>query len=675
MAEWYDVETTAKYLGISQSNLYSLAQDGRIPANRIGKVWRFNKDDLDKWVKANKPFNEFFVSVQADTDGNPLLRDPQKEAHGAALDFFSSPQNKQAIVLLPVGCGKSGLISILPFGIAQGRILVIAPNVTIRTELFDALNVSNRRKCFWRKTNVISEDVMAAGPYVALLDGKDANIHDCDRSHIVLTNIQQLASRADRWLSAFPDNFFDMILVDEGHHSAAPSWKKVFNKFPNAKVINLTATPFRSDRKQIDGELIYRYSFKRAMLKGYIKKLQAIYVAPDELYFTYKGKELHLTLDEVLQLKEEDWFSRGVALSMECNRNIVDASLDRLEKLRESGTQHQLIAVACSIAHAKAIRSLYAERGYGAEIISSEMTTEKQDEVLQKLKSGLLDCIIQVQMLGEGFDHPHLSVAAIFRPFRSLAPYIQFIGRIMRVIVQSDPRHPDNYGYVVTHVGLNTDRLLEDFKDMEREDKEFFENLISGDEPEPPEEVLSGDARKKLSEDMVVQREIISNFFEEDFIDPDDEVLIAELKAQAEALGFDAATLDAYIRGHAAGKRRAVDAASPFPVQPQKERIEAKKRLDEEVKRTAKLLLNRLEISIAGRDLPFKLAPGTSGTNFTAAVQLINREINKRLEIEPGKRNTLKTADYQRGIQELKDVLDYFTRLFQKRKAEENEKR
>ena len=126
---------------------------------------------------------------------------------------------------------------------------------------------------------------MIAGPYLAVLDGRDANIHDCDRSHIVLTNIQQLASSADRWLPAFSEDFFDLILVDEGHHSAAPSWKKVFEKFNKAKVINLTATPFRSDNKDIEGELKYRYSFKRAMLKGYIKKLQAIYVAPEEIYF------------------------------------------------------------------------------------------------------------------------------------------------------------------------------------------------------------------------------------------------------------------------------------------------------------------------------------------------------------------------------------------------------
>jgi DNA repair protein RadD len=66
-------------------------------------------------------------------------------------------------------------------------------------------------------------------------------------------------------------------------------------------------------------------------------------------------------------------------------------------------------------------------------------------------------------MLGEGFDHPKLSVAAIFRPFKTLAPYIQFVGRIMRVVVQNDPTHPNNVGHIVTHLGMNLDERLKEF--------------------------------------------------------------------------------------------------------------------------------------------------------------------------------------------------------------------
>lgn len=77
----------------------------------------------------------------------------------------------------------------------------------------------------------------------------------------------------------------------------------------------------------------------------------------------------------------------------------------------------------------------------------------------------------------------------------------------MRVIVQNDPRHQDNYGYVVTHIGLNLDQQLEDFRDMEREDKAFFEDLISGKDilqnhkPDIPSD-LQKEIRDYLSEVM-----------------------------------------------------------------------------------------------------------------------------------------------------------------------------
>src|SRR5947209_13790638 len=123
------------------------------------------------------------------------------------------------------------------------------------------------------------------------------------------------------------------------------------------------------------------------------------------------------------------------------------------------------------------------------------MDEDSQEAVLERLRTGGLDCIVQVQMLGEGFDHPRLSVAAIFRPFRSLAPYIQFVGRIMRVVTQNDPTHPDNLGHVVTHLGMNLDQRLKEFKQFEKDDEAFWEKVIGGDDPEIPAAVLAGKTR------------------------------------------------------------------------------------------------------------------------------------------------------------------------------------
>ncbi len=82
-------------------------------------------------------------------------------------------------------------------------------------------------------------------------------------------------------------------------------------------------------------------------------------------------------------------------------------------------------------------------------------------------------------MLGEGFDHPPLSVAAIFRPFASLTPFIQFVGRVMRVVQEAKPEHPDNNAFIVSHVGLNTDAHWDDFRELDFDDQEMIKTVAN----------------------------------------------------------------------------------------------------------------------------------------------------------------------------------------------------
>ena len=417
---WLSLKETAAYLNMGKTSLYELARKGRIPARKIGKKWIFERAGLDGWIRTKEPLESFFLNLDYNIGDNAFLREPQQDGYLRTYEFFRAGKNK-AILQIPVGCGKTGLAALLPLGLAKGRVIVIAPNLTIRNGLYDAMDITNRQKCFWLKRGVLNRDQMVAGPLACTLES--GNISVATKSHIVITNIQQLATNVDKWLTQFPDDFFDMIIVDEAHHSAAASWQKVIERFPSAKVIHLTATPFRSDRQEIDGELIYRYSFRSATLKGYIKRLKANYVAPSEIELGFRDEQgCTYTLAEILKLKEEDWFSRGVALARPCNQHIVDSSLEKLEELRQSGTRHQLIAVACSINHAREIRSLYQARGYSADVIHSKQKDEQRAAILNNLHNGTLDCIVQVQILGEGFDHPKLSVASIFRPFRTLTP-------------------------------------------------------------------------------------------------------------------------------------------------------------------------------------------------------------------------------------------------------------
>ncbi|ORB77959.1 DEAD/DEAH box helicase family protein [Mycobacterium timonense] len=260
--EYLRVAEAAAYLGVSPQTLRRWDRDGTLKAlRRPGSEYRYyQRADLEPFRLQYRRAEEaaaagadsiVFITANADVEANDALREPQREAHRAVREHFAAGTSP-AIVQIPVGCGKTGIMATLPFGVARGRVLVITPNLTIRKGVADAVDITSPQ-CFWAKCRVLSD--FTAGPWMAVLDGPNANIHDAIESHFVVCNIQQLASQADRWLPQFPEDFFDMILVDEGHHAAAESWQKVFRRFPNAKIVSLTATPFRSYKQQLNGEV------------------------------------------------------------------------------------------------------------------------------------------------------------------------------------------------------------------------------------------------------------------------------------------------------------------------------------------------------------------------------------------------------------------------------------
>jgi DNA repair protein RadD len=482
-----------------------------------------------------------------------------------------------------------------------------------------------------------------------------------------VTNIQQLASSADRWLPQFPPGFFDMILVDEGHHNVADSWRKVFDRFPEAKVVSLTATPFRSDGQRVTGDVVYRYPYAKAMLQGYIKQIHSINVAPSEIYFTYKGDTKRHALAEVMALREEAWFRKGVALAPECNAHIVEASIQRMRELRaKTGQKQQIIAAACSIDHAHQVRALYEQRGLKTREIYSDMDPEKQQRALQELEDLQIDCIVQVQMLGEGFDHPPLSVAAVFRPFRSLSPYVQFVGRIMRVMFQDDPSNVANHGYVVSHVGLNNDGNWRDFREFDLEDQQVFREWLEsqgGEAPDADETDGSGRPRR-FDEDMLVHGELLSDFVRQSFLDPSDDRIIERiLDAKIPGIGIPFRSLitpDQAREMLVKAQALVLGGAAPeaIPVSPQRRRQAARKRLADRPKSVAARVVRDLKLAPAGRDVG-RLLPEVRGTNnLYSVLRLIQKSVNKQLGVKGKERNKATAAAAESTMGQLDKIGD-----------------
>jgi superfamily II DNA or RNA helicase len=596
----------------------------------------------------------FFTTTQISIAGNPLLREPQRDGHAKAVEYFAGGGD-HAVEQIPVGCGKSGLITLLPFGCAAGRVLVIAPNLTIRNQLVDSFS-SSSTTCFYKRSRALTN--LTDGPFVAALDAT-ANLSDLDEAHVAVTNIQQL-TEGGRWLDKLDTDFFDMIIVDEGHHNVAATWQGVFNWFPNAKVISLTATPFRADDQPVEGEVIYRYPIAEAMRQGFIKTIQASNVAPRELVFSYRGDDRVHTLEEVLRLKERDWFSRGVALAEPCNVSIVDASIEWLNHLRQSpsGLRHQIVAAACSIDHARAIRRLYEERGYEAREIHSDMRDEEKERIHRDLQDGKLDVIVQVQMLGEGFDHPPLSIAVVFRPYRSLNPYIQFVGRVMRTNVNQTPGHPDNRGIIVSHVGLNIDRHWDDFKTIDVEDQELVHSWLLSEPHTPP--VTPEQARRPLLPNMIVTDELtLDTFLGDTFLDVSEESMPDRVLDTLRAQGIDpaAAGLNREILEVLIQTRQSSEPTGPRtqPVQPQARRKAQKARLNEQERTIAMRICQATGLSPVGRKISTKLG---ASNDLTAAIQLMKAEVNRFLGIPPRSRRDLSIQQIESALTNLETIAD-----------------
>jgi hypothetical protein len=231
------------------------------------------------------------------------------------------------------------------------------------------------------------------------------------------------------------------------------------------------------------GRILYSYEIYRAIQEGYVKRLKAVQLNPRTLRYVRRedGEEIEVSLDEVKRLGEtEADFRRSIVTSTETLNTIVDASIRELDRLRNESDDRRLkiIASALNFEHCRQIVGAYRARGRRADYVHSRENSAANDAVFARLENHDLDVIVQVRKLGEGFDHRHLAVAAVFSIFSNLSPFVQFVGRIMRVIVQNSPGHILNRGVVVFHAGANVARQWADFQQYSEADQAFFDQLL-----------------------------------------------------------------------------------------------------------------------------------------------------------------------------------------------------
>jgi superfamily II DNA or RNA helicase len=560
-------------------------------------------------MKENK-----FQTLEPFINGNTNLRVPQQEAYLAIEETFNNkPELKEVSIVLPVGCGKSGCITITPFALKSARTLVIAPNLSITEQLYEDFNPSES-DMFYLKCHVLTGSNF---PEPSEIRGTTSNISDLEQADVVITNIQQLQGNKNKWLSKLSADFFDLIIFDEAHHNVASTWDSLRMKFPSAKIVNYSATPFRADGQKMEGEIIYTFPVARAIKEGYVKKLKAIVLNPQTLkYVRNDGQEIEVSLEDVIRLGEDDSdFRRSIVTSKETLETIVSASIRELERIRSAtgDNRHKIIASALNFYHCHQIVAAYTARGRKANFVHSKVDGTENKRILNELENNNIDVIVQVRKLGEGFDHKYLSVAAVFSIFANLSPFVQFVGRIMRVIEQNNPASLLNQGTVIFHAGSNIQRQWTDFQEFSKADQEYFQQLLPLEgldfsnsneiEVTPPQYTPSTSHVEIKGQSGVMMQEI-------PLISDDSEALKAI----------------EYLRGKGYTAEQVSHAMlQPVPTNKQNVRRASRTELDNQIKNAAGRLLAERHISSEGRDLD-KNHLGKN--NFVIVKSAIDKAVN-----------------------------------------------
>ena len=231
-----------------------------------------------------------------------------------------------------------------------------------------------------------------------------------------------------QWLMRHYDEIEEepgMIVIDEAHHALAKTYKEMWERFPKAKFLGLTATPCRLNGKgftDLFDVLVQSWGVPEFISKGRLATYDFVSIKPDGV--TQR-------LIDFLQKRGADGDYQHKEMDMLLNKK---PSIERLyQSLEEYGKGRKGIVYAINISHAQKITKLYQEHGVKAIAIDSKTPATERQQDIEAFKKGDIQVLVNVDIFSEGFDCPDVEFVQLARPTLSLAKYLQMVGRGLRV--------------------------------------------------------------------------------------------------------------------------------------------------------------------------------------------------------------------------------------------------
>jgi superfamily II DNA or RNA helicase len=208
-----------------------------------------------------------------------------------------------------------------------------------------------------------------------------------------------------------------LIVVDEAHRSRAASYADIFDTYPHAARLGLTATPFRHDGKGLGpayGCIVTAATTRELIDDGTLIEPDVYVVKPPDLSrVSTRGGEYAVAE------------AATATNTPEHRADIVEQWAKRCDGMRT-------LAFAVNVEHSKAIAEAFTAAGVAAEHVDGNTPTAEREDAIARLRDGSLSVLTNVDLFTEGFDLPAIEALIDAAPTQSLGKHLQRIGRVMR---------------------------------------------------------------------------------------------------------------------------------------------------------------------------------------------------------------------------------------------------
>ena len=195
----------------------------------------------------------------------------QREAVLSARGQLTDDQlPNYALVVLPTGCGKTGVAVLAAYALNAARVLVVTPSVTISEQIHEAFCSLDG---FLLKRRIITQaqlnDVRPSGVCITQTSQILEHTHD----PLMVVNAHTIGGRSRVKIADIPYDQYDLVIVDEAHHYPADTWRLLVDHFRNARKLFLTATPLYMGEPILPHAPCFSLSRDEAVRRGIIRSI------------------------------------------------------------------------------------------------------------------------------------------------------------------------------------------------------------------------------------------------------------------------------------------------------------------------------------------------------------------------------------------------------------------